>query len=362
MVKTISFLLPGAPSHPTGGVKVVFEYANRLVAMGYNINIIYPGLYCVKHSSVRSTAGRTLRYIISRFNKPKPPKWFKLDSRIKIFHVFGLREHHVPKSDVYVATAFGTAGYLRNYKIPDSSKIYFIQGFENWHGTSSDLVYESYRYGFKNIVISDWLAKEGRKAGAECEIVKNGFDFDYFHLSKPIESRDPLRISMLYHSSEQKGCIYGLEALYLVKNRFPGLRAILFGVPPRPDGLPEWIEYYHCPDRPTHNAIYNNSSIYMAPSLQEGWGLPVGEAMICGNAIVCTDTQGFQEMVADGQEGFIVPAKNPRALANAMITLIENPDLRISMAHKGIKAVAPMTWDKSVARMVDIIKQLDNAI
>lgn len=34
MVKTISFLLPGAPSHPTGGVKVVFEYANRLVAMG----------------------------------------------------------------------------------------------------------------------------------------------------------------------------------------------------------------------------------------------------------------------------------------------------------------------------------------
>lgn len=211
-------------------------------------------------------------------------------------------------------------------------------------------------------MISDWLAKEVRKAGAECEIVKNGFDFDYFHLSKPIESRDPLRISMLYHSSEQKGCIYGLEALYLVKNRFPGLRAILFGVPPRPDGLPEWIEYYHCPDRPTHNAIYNNSSIYMAPSLQEGWGLPVGEAMICGNAIVCTDTQGFQEMVADGQEGFIVPAKNPRALANAMITLIENPDLRISMAHKGIKAVAPMTWDKSVARMVDIIKQLDNAI
>lgn len=44
--------------------------------------------------------------------------------------------------------------------------------------------------------------------------------------------------------------------------------------------MPGWIEYYRQPDRDTHNRIYNSSSIYLASSLQKGWGLTVGEAMI----------------------------------------------------------------------------------
>ena len=60
--------------------------------------------------------------------------------------------------------------------------------------------------------------------------------------------------------------------------------------------MPGWMEYYRQPDHDTHNRIYNSSSIYLASSLQEGWGLTVGEAMIYGNAIVCTDTLGFQEV------------------------------------------------------------------
>lgn len=42
--------------------------------------------------------------------------------------------------------------------------------------------------------------------------------------------------------------------------------------------MPGWMEYYRQPDRDTHNRIYNSSSIYLASSLQEGWGLTVGEA------------------------------------------------------------------------------------
>lgn len=152
---------------------------------------------------------------------------------------------------------------------------------------------------------------------------------------------------MLYHDDERKGCIYGIDALNIVRTKYPQLKAIFFGFPERSCDLPEWVEYFRCPDKETHNRIYNTSSIYLAPSLQEGWGLTVGEAMICGNAIVCTDILGFREMVTDGKEGLIVPIENSTALADAIIKLIENPELRLRMAHTAVDTISNFRWDES---------------
>ena len=54
MTKSINFLLPSGSLRPIGGFKVVFEYANRLIADGYNVNIVYPA-YSFKFNQSRTT-------------------------------------------------------------------------------------------------------------------------------------------------------------------------------------------------------------------------------------------------------------------------------------------------------------------
>lgn len=354
--KSITFLLPALSIGPSGGIKVVLEYANYLVEHGFEVHVVYTASLNFKRQSLFHKLKSVLRYPYGFVKGYSTKSWFNLNNKVKEHWVISLNEQHVPKTYFYVATARATSFYLKEYKISSKRKLYLIQGFENW-GVSADVVFDSYRLGLKNIVISNWLKEKVKEAGADCVLIRNGFNYDYFKLESPIESRSQYVISMLYHNLERKGCKYGIEALAIVRTRFPKVRAIFFGTPPRPQTLPDWIEYHQCPDRNTHNYIYNTSSIYLAPSLQEGWGLTVGEAMICGNAIVCTDTLGFQEMITDGIEGFIVPTENSKALADALIRIIENPELRIQMAQAATKTISEFSWDKSFKKFEALLNE-----
>lgn len=346
MKKSISFLFFGTPHRPVGGFKVAFEYANHLTSCGYDVHLVYSMTLNPGQTSLKDL----MRYARRKVFRISARSWFNLAPSISEHTVLTLRQRDVPRTDFYVATAMQTSRFLKDFDVPDDHKLYLIQAFENW-GVSDQEVFDTYRYGLKNIAISKWLKAKVEQTGANCTLIRNGFDFDYFRLTNPIDTRSPFTISMLFHNDSRKGCGYGIEALTMVKAKYPQLKALFFGFPERPADLPEWIEYNHCPDRETHNRIYNTSSIYLAPSLQEGWGLTVGEAMICGNAIVCTDTLGFQEMVTEGKEGFIVPTRNSLALADAIMELIENPGLRIRMARTSVETISRFSWDESFNKL-----------
>lgn len=346
-MKTITFLLPGPGNMPSGGYKVVYEYANRLADDGYKVNIIYP----MRTSDNKLGVIDHLRFFKRYLQQVKIGfscrKWFNLDSRVKEHLIYKLNQASVPHSDYYVATAIATAYCLKKFKTDINCKLYLIQGFESWGGVTDEYVYNSYKFGFKNIVISEWLANKVKLSGAKYTLIKNGFDFDYFKLHRRIEDRERYHISMLYHWDKNKGCAYGLKALKIVKKKFTQLTATLFGTPDKPDNLPEWIDYVKTPNKALHNKIYNDAAIYLAPSLQEGWGLTVGEAMICGCAIVCTNTLGFKEMIVDEENGLIAPIKDSMALAERLERLLTDNNLRISLAHKGNVSIQQFKWDES---------------
>lgn len=354
-MKSITFLMPGNGHSPAGGYKIVYEYANRLAEDGYSVHIVYPVSINFKKSFLKEKIKSILRFPYWGLKGYSCKRWFHLNPGVKEHLTFSLNYSHIPKTDVYVATAVQTSYYLASYPIENSKKLYLIQGFETWSATE-EYVYNSYKLGLKNIVISDWLAEKVKSVGADFTIIKNGFDFDYFQLSIPIEEKDKYSISMLYNKAKIKGCKYGLDALEIVRTKYPQLKANLFGVSKRPEGLPEWIMYYQCPDRETHNRIYNQSAIYLAPSLQEGWGLPVGEAMICGSVPVCTETLGFKEMVRDGVNGYIVPIKDSEALASKIVSLIEDDETRKKMAKRGNSDIKKFRWNLSYSKFKNLIE------
>ena len=72
---------------------------------------------------------------------------------------------------------------------------------------------------------------------------------------------------------------------------------------------------------------------YVLPSYREGTPKSVLEAMSCGKAILTTDAPGCRETVTDGENGFLVPVKDDKAIAEKMLFLYRNPDICEQMGN-----------------------------
>lgn len=356
----IVFLLPLGSINPSGGYKVVFEYANRFATAGYDVSIVYPA-YSFKFNESRVVAflrrcKALIRYFVWGLTKKySGRKWFNLDERVKERWVWSLA-CRLPSSDAYVATAVTTSVYLqRHTEISVEKKFYLIQHFEKWGRATTKDVLDTYRYPLRKIVIASWLEKIVQEIGEECALIPNGFDFNYFQKMHDIASRNSFTVCMLYHLSDWKGCADGFQALDIVKAKFPDLRVNIFGVSPRPKELPDWYYYYQQPDKETHNRLYNDSAIFIGTSWTEGWGLTVGEAMICGCAVACTDNAGYLEMATDGETALVSPVRDVEALATNIIRLIEDDNLRFRIAEAGNRNIQQFTWENAYRKLKALI-------
>jgi glycosyltransferase involved in cell wall biosynthesis len=74
-------------------------------------------------------------------------------------------------------------------------------------------------------------------------------------------------------------------------------------------------------------------------SVTEGLGTSLLDAMACGKPIVATTAGGMPEVVADGSTGLLVPPRDHQAMADAIVTLLTNPDLRARMGAAGLARV-----------------------
>lgn len=94
---------------------------------------------------------------------------------------------------------------------------------------------------------------------------------------------------------------------------------------------------------PDINVFYDNISVYVQPSVCEGFGLEVLEAMAHGRPVICSDGAGVQEIVVEGA-GIIVPKRNPQALMNAMKFFYDNPDEVAKFGATGRRIAEKYTW------------------
>lgn len=107
---------------------------------------------------------------------------------------------------------------------------------------------------------------------------------------------------------------------------------------------------------------HNMLDIYVAVSLQESFGVAILEASACGKPVIVSNVGGLPEVVDNGKTGIIVEKENSEQIADALITLITNPDLRIKMGNYGrMKVLDEYNWDSSVKKMLLIYNDLLNS-
>lgn len=331
-------------SVPCGGLKIVLQHANYLVKDGYKVIVVYP--YDIQYNKGYSILARiNTLYKVHKCRKTwNGSTWFKKNEGIREVLVPSLLFNHVPKADIYIATGVDTADYVCKY--PVEEKYYLIQDYEDW-GRSEDTLLQTYHYPLKKVAISSWLQNVVKSQGEQCELAPNGFEHDEFHINVPIKERNRYTISMLYNLAERKDYLLAFRTLELVHYFKPEIKVKAFGVLPRPITMPEWFEYTQQPTPEELLSIYNSTSIFVGTSRIEGWGLTVGEALLGGNAIACTDILGYKEMVENNKTALMSPIGDAPAMADNIIRLIEDDTLRCSLAEEGNKVIKEFTFEKS---------------
>lgn len=357
MKKVVTFLLPCGGRAPIGGFKVVFEYANCLIQDNYDVNIIFPATLLWKEQNIKNKVKGIIKYFYFGIfkNKYLPYKWFPLNKNIKIYWTPTLEEKYIPKSDYIFATACQTAEYLNEYKLK-VKKYYLIQGYENW-SFSEERLLNTWKMPLKKIVVAFWLQKKVEEIGEKAYLLNNGLDFNKFGKDICIEERNPKNILILYHEMEVKGFKYGLKALKIIKERYSDIEVNCFGAFKNPKNLPSWINYYYSPTQKKLRELYNNASIFVGTSLGEGWGLTVSEAMQCGCAVACTDVVGYNEFAFHNKNALLCESKNEKVLAENIIKLINDNELRRTIADNGYFEIQQYTWEIAYGKLKRLLEQ-----
>ena len=350
----ISFVLPSLASSllsvPSGGFRVIYEYASRLAGLGHDVVLyhseLFPGVEYPKESVLEIVD------YCNRIGLPRVvlPTWFTFTNNVKSFVIPEVSDKYIRDGDVVVATAWFSAYSVKLLDKCKGTKFYLIQGYEVvGAGSNVEIVESTYHLGLRMIVISLWLKQIVEGLGVlVTAYIPNGINFDVFKVTTPIRARNPYTVAMAYHPYSIKGSKDGINALNLVKKMYSNLLVTLFSVDDKPQDLPDWMDFKHNVPQSDLHQIYNANAIFISSSWQEGFGLPGAEALACGCALATTDSGGVRNYAIHGKTALISSPQDPLALAKNIIAFIQNNDERMKMAERGHRYIQNLSWDKAV--------------
>ena len=170
--------------------------------------------------------------------------------------------------------------------------------------------------------------------------------------------RRPERFTALFvgRNRYEKGLLDVLEA---ARGLQPGSRLFLSGSPDAISlahvaGLDAEVEFLGPITMQRMPDVYRQASVFVFPSLSDGFGLVVPEAMASGLPVVVSDHTGAADLVTDGVDGFVVPAGDADAIADRLRLLEQDPDLVARMGSRARVTAVANGWTRYQQRLLDL--------
>jgi len=104
-------------------------------------------------------------------------------------------------------------------------------------------------------------------------------------------------------------------------------------------------------------AFYNAASVFVFPSLAEGFGMPNIEAMACGCPVITSGVFAIPEVVGDAA-WIVQDPEDPEELATALVQVVTRPEVRNRLVEAGFKRLELFDWDKAAEKVIRMYEGL----
>jgi phosphatidylinositol alpha-mannosyltransferase len=202
-------------------------------------------------------------------------------------------------------------------------------------------------------------------------IIPNGIDIERFSPDGPRKEEyidDKLNILFVGRLEKRKGLEYLIRACGIMKEQYPNFRLIVVGpgTKLRP-GYEELVKELKLDNVVFTDFVsqeelphyYRTADIFCAPATGgESFGIVLLEAMACKKPVVAFDIQGYASVLDHDVEGLLVPVADEKALAQALLTLLQDRSLRIKMGEKGIQKADRFSWGNVSNQVMDYYMSL----
>lgn len=234
-------------------------------------------------------------------------------------------------------------------------------------------------FATKAIAISEYarkfLIEKKRMKKDKIVCISNGIPLDEFrNAAKEVDrpkrrkfgiSDDDLVIGIVGMLHPNKGHRYFIEAAYLVRRQNPNTKFIIIGdgylkceleQKVTKLGLENHVIFTgHQDDMPK---MFHMIDIFVMASISETWGTSLVEAMASGKPIITSDAGGPSEIIRDGWTGLIVPVKDPEAIAEKIIYLIDNPAQSLFLSENSQRESEKYSIDHTVQQMQNLYEEI----
>lgn len=211
--------------------------------------------------------------------------------------------------------------------------------------------------------ISSALEVRAKHLGAQKTLViPNGVDFKRLEEIKKEQPAAPT-ISVVARLSREKGLDDLIKSLPLIAKKIPDIKLVMIGDGNMRSELMFLVKELGVAERvrfmgalPNEQAMRQvaHSSVFVLPSLGEGLGIVILEAQALGIPVVATNIGGIPDCVKDGSTGLLVPIKNPEAIAEAVIKILENQSLANTLVENAKKELYRFDWQRIAEQYADI--------
>lgn len=173
---------------------------------------------------------------------------------------------------------------------------------------------------------------------------------------------------MISRLAPQKDPLTFIYSAAILKNFFPDLSFLLVGDGPlmndclrivRKMNLPEEVKLLGW--RTDYKTLLQMSDVFVNPSLWEGLPFILLEAMIYEKSVVATQATGTRDVIKDGENGFLVPLRSPKLLADKIKWVLDNPGIAMKIGKEAKKTVEHnYSLEKTIPMIEKLYLQLFN--
>lgn len=205
------------------------------------------------------------------------------------------------------------------------------------------------------IAVSDLARRWQMEAlGSDAVEIPNGVDVESLKSAAPLDGYPKPGKSVLFlgrFDEPRKGMAVLLAALPALVERFPDVELLIVGrgdeegLRSQAGELAGHLKFLGQVSDEEKASALRSVDVYCAPHTGgESFGIVLVEAMAAGTAVVASDLDAFRRVLADGEVGLLVPVEDPAALADALITVLEDDDLRARYVEVASAEVRRYDW------------------